>query len=585
MVGMWLYRMNVNFGSLPDRVETSELVRGPGLAHSPALSEDGRVLAYAWDGGQNGAMGIWAKLPGEPGESPLTDRSFDSTEPSISPDGTRVVFRSEKERGGIYIKSILGGTERKLADDGHDPQFSPDGQRIAYWTGLNGNHRFATGRIYVILANGGSPVRVAENFSDARWPTWSPDGKWLLFLGTRPGRSPEVASAWYVVETLTETIAQTDLSERLKSANLVLYECPIKWANGRLYFAAYHGESSNLWSAPIRPGGHPEIGSISQITSGPAIELEPQALANGTVVFSTMTSNVNVWSSRLDRIGTDTQKQLTSTSFTVSSQPSSSRNGEYLVFIRKEGNSRSIYLREMSSGQETRIFQGRAFRPVVSPDGTRIAFSEKDDSKEPIWVYNRLTAVTEKICEDCGMVLDWMPDMSSLAYSKGSRPGIYLLDPSTKGYSKLLESSNEVLFDELRFSPDGGHVAFIKQLANSRREIIIAPFQGGTVGDEQTWMHLTTGSRWDNNPRWLPDGRGLVFLSHRDLFGCIWRVRLDRSYKAISDPEPIQHLHAANRSALELSDLSFQLTVGGNQIFYNLAELSSTIWAAQSRGR
>lgn len=67
----------------------------------------------------------------------LTNNAFDDTDPSVSPDGTRVLFASN--RGGSYD-------------------------------------------IYVINLNGSGPaIRLTGSFGPERWPSWSPDGNKILY--------------------------------------------------------------------------------------------------------------------------------------------------------------------------------------------------------------------------------------------------------------------------------------------------------------------------------------------------------------------------------------------------------------------
>ena len=63
------------------------------------------------------------------------------------------------------------------------PQWSPNGRFIAYWAiDLDGDRD-----LYVIPAEGGTPVRLTrDGYLD--WnPVWSPDGAWLYFCSTRGG--------------------------------------------------------------------------------------------------------------------------------------------------------------------------------------------------------------------------------------------------------------------------------------------------------------------------------------------------------------------------------------------------------------
>jgi Tol biopolymer transport system component len=105
----------------------------------------------------------------------LTDLDGD-TSPSLSPDGTRVTFVSDKRDGNyeIYLIHTDGsGLARLTTNPGLDlqPSWSPDGSQIMY---------SSAGYIYMVGVDGSNPHPVS-NFN-ASFPRWSPDGRQILFV-------------------------------------------------------------------------------------------------------------------------------------------------------------------------------------------------------------------------------------------------------------------------------------------------------------------------------------------------------------------------------------------------------------------
>src|SRR5690606_5217542 len=86
-------------------------------------------------------------------------------------------------------------------------RISPDGKLVAFWKSTPGSVGVES-TLHVVPISGGTPTQLAAELGVAEHPTWSPDGKRILFLG-RPKR-PALASArettrvqppdWWVVE-------------------------------------------------------------------------------------------------------------------------------------------------------------------------------------------------------------------------------------------------------------------------------------------------------------------------------------------------------------------------------------------------
>ena len=182
---VWL----VHPGSQPTRPATyqiTQLTRDSGLSYQPSLSGDGKLMAYASDRAAEGNLDIWVQQVPRGNPIRLTRNEADDHDPHFSLDGTTVVFRSERDGGGVYTVPALGGEERILAKLGRRPRFSPDGREVAYWTGES-PFVFSLSHIYIVKATGGQPRRFQPDFDWVSHPVWSPDGRRILFSGSKAG--------------------------------------------------------------------------------------------------------------------------------------------------------------------------------------------------------------------------------------------------------------------------------------------------------------------------------------------------------------------------------------------------------------
>jgi len=185
---LWRQRVKVAFGLVailvllsaylawrywPERrlilVNQRRVTSDPGLTTQPSLSPDGKLLAYASDRAGKGDLDIWLQTRGDGKSRQITFHEADDHEPALSGDGKLIAFRSERSGGGIYLISTQGEEERKLADKGRHPRFSPDGSSVAYWTGDEGRGgtNVPLQKTYTIPVQGGEARQVAEHFFSA----------------------------------------------------------------------------------------------------------------------------------------------------------------------------------------------------------------------------------------------------------------------------------------------------------------------------------------------------------------------------------------------------------------------------------
>ena len=165
----------------PDGTGLVRLTNGAADDRDPAWSPDGTKIVFASDRStfsrsQRGHMHLWVMNADGTGLKQLTSGSEDESQPAWSPDGTRIAYHYTSGIAAIFTDgtkdATISMTNSEPAPGGvktwyvGDPSWSPDGQSLAFTSSYNDLYR-------VYTWSPGYALRVTPDGDQDRFPAWS----------------------------------------------------------------------------------------------------------------------------------------------------------------------------------------------------------------------------------------------------------------------------------------------------------------------------------------------------------------------------------------------------------------------------
>ena len=389
--GIWLFR--------PARDGTPRAVpftTYPGRQITPALSPDGKQVAFAWDGEKGENFAIYVKLVNAGAPLRLTRNPADEYSPAWSPDGRYIAFCRDspakpatdssslaQQVFGIFVNHVdiwtipaLGGVEQKVGEAAGCGllSVSPDGKYLALADKAASRDPYAIHLLSVETGKKSKLTQPPAGYFGDRNPRFSPDGKTIAF---------DRSSDLYVDDLYLVAISPDGrpLSEprRVSMDERAIHGFDWTSDGRRIVFSAGH-----LWVIPIS-GGTPEPLPISSEDA----MLPTLARTASRLVYERQRWDLNIW--RVPGPNSSGQKGA-STEFIASTRtdydPQYSPDGRKIVFGSSRSGSAEIWTCDSEGRNPVQLtyLRGIAGSPRWSPDSRSIAFDRGQTDDLDIYI-------------------------------------------------------------------------------------------------------------------------------------------------------------------------------------------------------
>ena len=439
-------------------------------------------------------LALWNSKPGSDTDPrpavPLTSYPGFQMFPSISPEGTRVVFSWDepgKHASNLYIKLIGPGEPVRLTTSpagDFAPAWSPDGHSIAFLRAQNDSQ----GTVVVMPAIGGKERELATVTCECwrligHWAwtvpppllAWSADGKWLLAVDQRaPGSGGTRIIVRISVESGEKRTLTSPPADSYGDASIAVSP------DGRIVaFTRTAGMlASDLYVMPVSQDMAPTGEAVRLTFDGKEIDGLAWTVDGKSLVFpSSRSGKLELW-----RVAAtpDSRPVRVTAAGDDPTDVAISRTGRYLVYSRQfaDENIWRVSLAGKDAGAASSLISSTRGEdaPKYSPDGKRIAFESNRSGSEEIWVSNE--------------------DGSDLVQLTSSRNG-WAGSP--------------------RWAPDGGRIAFDSNAAGNW-DIYVISSHGGKP------TRLTRSQANEVRPSWSRDGKWIYYGSSRTGEYQIWKM-------------------------------------------------------------
>jgi eukaryotic-like serine/threonine-protein kinase len=447
---------------------------------------------------------------------------------ALSPDGRNIVFVNQQKDGTkqLWLRSLYSGSERPLtgSEGASTPFWSPDGEWVGFFSGNAlkklrlssgvvqsianslqpyGGATWGTNGVILfpdalhglsrVLATGGVVTQVSSGSISKFWPQFLRDGEHFIYTSASP------AAIW--VGSLQDPVHRELMRFPVRISAIayvpgfilfvqdaVLYARP--FSDQTLHFT---GEPAKvLEHVPVTPTGRAPFSlsangvlAFREYPIAPAAELRWAS-----------------WNRSDETVAVPAAQYL---GMTLS--PDATR----VIFSRiDQTGGADLWERNLAPGTERQLtFDGSAFTPQWSPDGTRVAFTGTAEAPPPkLFVKEVAAGSTARRASLSNDKPNWASSWSSdqvivsVRIQAGTGRDLWMQDLQNGSESPLLVNTAHQEY-EPKISPDGRWIAYTTD-ASGGDEVWVASFPSGEFR-----RRVSAG----NSPQWNANGKELFYIA------------------------------------------------------------------------
>ena len=452
-----------------------QLTTHPGLDLHPALSPHDDAIAYVSD--RSGGFEIVVRaLNGSATETPLTSDGAQNVQPAWSPDGRFIAYHSQRG-GGIWIVPSRGGTPKQIVAEGSRPAWSPDGAQIVFQSDEHADaapfgfvaQNGSTIHLVTVASGTVTPLTRSGNPTGGHAaPTWSPDGRFICFAVFDSGAS----NGLWLLDRMSGSV------RRLHQRGDV-YEFVFAPDGSSIYIA---GGDALIARLPFDPmtgtaTGRAEIMPVPGVRGVRGLSI---SRSGARLAFAGVDLSSQIWAQpvRADGSPAGEPRALTSDTSRRNSVPVISPDGTKVAYMSsRRGERPNLWMMDADGQHPLQLTSDHEFesQPEWSSDGAHILYLARGGDEERVVALDVATRTVRPIVP-----------LAALRPSSGAAPPVAPLA-------------------EVRLSRSATRIAFSLREPPTGRRVLYA------TGLEPLSPHrLSDGSTSIGYPSWSPDERRIA---------------------------------------------------------------------------